>query len=465
MTEPRGHAVVASVVFDGETCHDDYAVVIEGSRIAGLLPKREIPEGMPARALPEGAWLAPGFVDIQVNGGGDVLLNDDPSPSAMAAIARAHRKFGTTALLPTLITDTPERMHAALQAADEAAATNPSVLGIHLEGPFLSPEKPGVHNRSLIRRPGSDDIATLTAPRAGVTLVTLAPERAPSGFIAELVRARIRVSLGHSMATYDETRAALTEGLTGFTHLFNAMRPLESRDPGPVAAALETPGAYFGMIVDGEHVDPAMLRLALRGVAHPMLVTDAMPPVGGSKSAFMLYGDEITVRNGRCARPDGALAGAALDMASAVRNCVELLGVPLTQALRFASTEPARFLGLEAELGRLAPGYRADLVAFDPGEHAHLRHLGRRRSLSARSYAPPGFAARFPRSSAQARDMLGFFFREFLGLPGYESAPTRPAARCRASCRSSPSSPCAASAFRPSPEARRVSPPPWPPRS
>ncbi|MGB7917587.1 MAG: N-acetylglucosamine-6-phosphate deacetylase [Rhodomicrobium sp.] len=366
MTEPRGHAVVASVVFDGETCHDDYAVVIEGSRIAGLLPKREIPEGMPARALPEGAWLAPGFVDIQVNGGGDVLLNDDPSPSAMAAIARAHRKFGTTALLPTLITDKPERMHAALQAADEAAATNPSVLGIHLEGPFLSPEKPGVHNRSLIRRAGSDDIATLTAPRAGVTLVTLAPERAPSGFIAELVRARIRVSLGHSMATYDETRAALTEGLTGFTHLFNAMRPLESRDPGPVAAALETPGAYFGMIVDGEHVDPAMLRLALRGVAHPMLVTDAMPPVGGSKSAFMLYGDEITARNGRCLRPDGALAGAALDMAGAVRNCVELLGVSLTQALRFASAEPARFLGLEAELGRLAPGYRADLVAFDP---------------------------------------------------------------------------------------------------
>jgi N-acetylglucosamine-6-phosphate deacetylase len=258
-------------------------------------------------------------------------------------------------------------MRAALQAADEAAATKPSALGIHLEGPFLSPEKPGVHNRALIRQPGQADIATLTTPRAGVTLVTLAPECAPSGFIAALVKAGIRVSLGHSMATYDGTRAALAEGLTGFTHLFNAMRPLGSRDPGPVAAALETPGAYFGMIVDGEHVDPAMLRLALRGVAHPMLVTDAMPPVGGSKSTFMLYGEEIAVRGDRCTRADGALAGAALNMASAVRNCVELLGVSLTQALRFASAEPARFLGLEAELGRLAPGYRADLVAFDPG--------------------------------------------------------------------------------------------------
>ena len=169
------------------------------------------------------------------------------------------------------------------------------------------------------------------------------------------------------MATYEETKAAQAEGLTGFTHLFNAMRSLGSRDPGPVAAALETRAAFFGMIVDGEHVDPAMLRLALRGAAHPMLVTDAMPPVGGSKSTFILYDEEIAVRDGRCTRADGTLAGAALDMASAVRNCVELLGAPLSQALRFASTEPARFLGLEATLGRLAPGYRADLVAFDPG--------------------------------------------------------------------------------------------------
>jgi N-acetylglucosamine-6-phosphate deacetylase len=366
MTEPRVHAVVASVVFDGEACHDNYAVIIEGSRIFGLQPKRKLPEGMPARTLPEGAWLAPGFIDIQVNGGGDVLLNDDPSPSAMAAIARAHRTFGTTALLPTLITDAPEKMRAALQAADEAAATNPSVLGIHLEGPFLSPEKPGVHNLALIRQPGPDDSGMLTASRAGVTLVTLAPERVPSGFIAELVKAGVRVSLGHSMATYDETIAALAEGVTGFTHLFNAMRPLGTRDPGPVAAALGTQDAFFGMIVDGEHVHPAMLRLALRGVAHPMLVTDAMPPVGGSKSTFILYGEEIAVRGGRCARADGTLAGAALDMASAVRNCVELLGLPLTQALRFASAKPARFLGLEATLGRLAPGYRADLIAFNP---------------------------------------------------------------------------------------------------
>ena len=271
MTEPGRHAVVASTVFDGEACHADYAVIVEDRRISGLLPKRELAQGLPARVLPEGAWLAPGFIDIQVNGGGDVLLNDDPSAAAMATIARAHRKFGTTALLPTLITDTPEKMRAALTAASQAGPANPSVLGIHIEGPFISPEKPGVHSRALIRAPNPDDIEMLIAPRAGLTLVTLAPECVPSGFIARLAKAGVRVSLGHSMATYDETKAALAEGLTGFTHLFNAMRPLGSRAPGPIAAALETRTAFFGMIVDGEHVDPAMLRLALRGVAHPML--------------------------------------------------------------------------------------------------------------------------------------------------------------------------------------------------
>jgi N-acetylglucosamine-6-phosphate deacetylase len=202
-----------------------------------------------------------------------------------------------------------------------------------------------------------------------VVLVTLAPERVPAGFIARLVAAGVRVSLGHSAATYAETRAAMGEGLTGFTHLFNAMRPLGSREPGPIAAALECPDAWFGMIVDGHHVALAMLRLALRGAGHPMLVTDAMPPVGGRRLDFALYGRQIRVEAGRCTAPDGRLAGSALGMADAVRNAVGLLGVPLPQALRFASTEPAAFLGLEM-LGRIAPGCRADLVAFDPADLA-----------------------------------------------------------------------------------------------
>ena len=359
-------AVAASHVFDGVALHRDTAVLIDGTSITALLPRADVPANVQVRALPDGLWLAPGFIDTQVNGGGDVLFNDDPTPEGISAIVAAHRKFGTTALLPTLITDLPETTSRAIRAADEAAASMPGVLGIHLEGPFLSPERPGVHDPRRLRRPGDDDLAIITAKRRGVTLVTLAPEQVPNGFIAALAAAGVRVALGHSMATYAQTRSAMADGLTGFTHLFNAMRPLASREPGPIAAALEDPAAWFGMIVDGIHVDPAVLRLALRGLAQPMLVTDAMPPVGGGGSAFRLYGDEITVRDGRCFRRDGTLAGSMLDMASAVRNCVDLLGVPLTDALRFASSNPANFLGLGHTLGRLAPGCRADLVAFDP---------------------------------------------------------------------------------------------------
>ena len=366
MSTATQHAIAADYVFDGAVVHRNAAVIIDGESIVAIAPREEVAVAMPMHVLPDGAWLAPGFIDVQVNGGGDVLFNDVPTVEGIRTIAAAHRKFGTTALLPTLITDTPEKMRTAIAAVQELVDVDPAILGIHLEGPFLSSERPGVHEQRYIRVPTTEDGAMLTAPRRGATVVTLAPERAPQGFIRQLARAGVRVCLGHSMATYAETRAAIAEGLTGFTHLFNAMRPMASREPGPIAAALESPDAWFGVIVDGAHVDPAMLRLALRGAAKPMLVTDAMPPVGGSRMTFALYGRRITVRDGRCVRDDGALAGSALSMAAAVRNCVRLLGVPLEEALRFASAHPASFLGLDHMLGRLAPGYRADLVAFDP---------------------------------------------------------------------------------------------------
>jgi N-acetylglucosamine-6-phosphate deacetylase len=359
-------AVAADHVFDGTKLRRDCAVVIEGSRIRALIPRNEVPSAIQLQRLPRGAWLAPGFIDTQVNGGGDVLFNDDPSPRGIAAIAAAHRRFGTTALLPALLSDTPAKMRAARDAVETVAGIDPSVIGLHYEGPFLSPDKAGVHDRGMIRNPGPGDVEPLAPLRNGVTLVTLAPEQVPEGFIAQLAGTGVRVSLGHSMATYAQTRTALSEGLTGFTHLFNAMRPLASREPGPIAAALEAPGAWFGMIVDRVHVAPAMLRLALRGACHPMLVTDAMPPVGGSCTSFRVCGQDVTLHDGRCRTADGILAGSALDMASAVRNCVRLLDLPLPEALRLASASPAAFLGIDGWLGRLSPGYRADMVALDP---------------------------------------------------------------------------------------------------
>ena len=360
------HAVVASYVFDGGVLHHDAAVVIAGVRIAGIIQSGELPAALPVHKLPEGIWLAPGFIDVQVNGGGDVLFNDAPTPETIRAIVAAHRRFGTTALLPTMISDSPSKMRAAVATVDALSDAEPSVLGLHLEGPFLSPEKAGVHDPRHIRPPTLDDLDLITSRRRGVTLVTLAPERVPAEFVGKLAGAGVRVALGHSMATYAQTREAMATGLTGFTHLFNAMRGLDAREPGPIAAALESPDVFYGLIVDGIHVAPPMLRLALRGRGRPVLVTDAMPPVGGTSTMFKLNGESIAVRDGRCARQDGRLAGACLDMATAVRNCVRLLDVPLTKALCFAATNPAQFLGLGGQLGRLAPGLRADMVAIDP---------------------------------------------------------------------------------------------------
>jgi N-acetylglucosamine-6-phosphate deacetylase len=367
MSKSAVHAVAAEHVFDGTVLHEGAAVVIDGSTIAALVPRSQLPRGVSVRDLPDGIWIAPGFIDLQVNGGADVLFNDQPTPDGIARIAAAHRRFGTTALLPTLISDSPEKMKAALAALEASFDTQPSVLGLHLEGPFISSCKAGIHDPGAIRRPTSADESLLCRPTKGKLLVTLAPEEVPPAFIGRLARAGVRLALGHSMATYAQTKAAMAVGLTGFTHLFNAMRPLTSREPGPIAAALESSSAWYGLIADGIHVDPAMLRLALRGLGHPMLVTDAMPPVGGRSSSFMLHGREIRVDRGRATSAQGTLGGAILDMASAVRNCVNLTGIPLAQALPFASLYPASFLGVGDTLGRLAPRYRADIVAFEPG--------------------------------------------------------------------------------------------------
>jgi N-acetylglucosamine-6-phosphate deacetylase len=369
----HAHAVAAGCLFDGVSLHQDAAAIIEGACVVEIAPRAELPSGIAVRELPDDLWLAPGFIDVQVNGGGDVLFNDAPTPRTIRQIVAAHRRFGTTSLLPTLISDSPAKMKSALAAVDAVCSVEPGVLGIHLEGPFLSPDKPGVHDPRAIRKPTPDDLAIIAAPRRGVTLVTLAPEEVPRDFVDGLAKAGVRVALGHSMATYAQTREAMAAGLTGFTHLFNAMRPLESREPGPIAAALESPDTWYGLIVDGIHVAPATLRLALRGAGHPILVTDAMPPVGGARSTFTLNGEAITVRDGRCARQDGRLAGSCLDMATAVRNCVRLLNLPLIDALRFASHHPAEFLGLGDGLGRLAPGMRADIVAIDP-KSIEVRH-------------------------------------------------------------------------------------------
>lgn len=321
----------------------------------------------------DGGWLMPGFVDTQVNGGGGVLFNDALSVEGIAAIGAAHRPFGTTAFLPTLISDTQAAVAQALDATDAAIAAGvPGVVGAHIEGPVINVARKGIHDPKHFGALDDSLMALLLRPRRGRVMVTLAPELAPADRIAALARAGVLVSLGHSDATYAEATAGIAAGITGVTHLFNAMSPLVHRAPGVVGAALDDPTVYCGLIVDGFHVDYAVLRIALR--ARPadrmMLVSDAMPCVNAAKKSFVLQGREIRVEGGRCVGLDGTLAGSDLDMAGAVRNIVLRLGVPAARAAAMAATNPAAFLGLSRERGAIAAGRRADWVQLDAGFHA-----------------------------------------------------------------------------------------------
>jgi N-acetylglucosamine-6-phosphate deacetylase len=317
-----------------------------------------------------GAMLLPGFIDTQVNGGGGVLFNDAPTVETIGTIARAHRRFGTTGLLPTLISDDLDVVAAAIRAVDDAIEAGvPGVLGIHIEGPFLSFARRGIHDAARLRRIDKDAIALLGSARHGKTLVTLAPECVSPGDISALVAAGVIVAAGHSEADYDVVRRAIGEGVSGFTHLFNAMSPLVNRAPGMTGAALEDDRTTAGLIVDGHHVHPAVIRIALKAKGHErlMLVTDAMALTGTDGDHFLLQGREIRRDGDRLVDAVGTLAGSTLTMAAAVSNMIAQTGIDLRRAVAMASSTPATFLGLADRTGAIAPGLAADLILVDDG--------------------------------------------------------------------------------------------------
>ena len=371
-------ALSNTTVLADDGFHTGLAVLVKGGKIAALLPESGLPAGVARHDL-GGGHLLPGFIDIQVNGGGGVLFNNAPTVEALRVIATAHRRFGSTGLLPTLISDDAQTMRAAIAAVRQAIAAGvPGVLGIHLEGPYIAPERKGTHNADKFRIPDAAEIAMATALDNGVTLITLAPERVPADTIRALVARGAKVAAGHTAASWEQTRAGLDAGISGFTHLYNAMTPLQGREPGVVGAALEDRHSWCGVIVDGVHVHPASLRVAL--AAKPrgkvVLVTDAMPMVGSDDPSFDLYGETIVAKDGVVRNAAGSLAGSALDMASAVRNTVELLGLPLEEAARMASTYPAQFLGIDHHRGRIAPGCVADLVLLDDALQVRQTWIG-----------------------------------------------------------------------------------------
>ncbi|KTF68604.1 N-acetylglucosamine-6-phosphate deacetylase [Sphingomonas sp. HT-1] len=351
----NGHIVTAAGTLP------EAVIAVDQGRITGLSK-----EGAGTETIDlDGGWIVPGFIDVQVNGGGGVLFNDATTIEGIAAIGAAHAQFGTTGFLPTLISDVPEVIARALDAADAAIEAGvPGCLGVHIEGPILNKARKGIHDAEKFRGLDTAMVELLSRPRRGKVLVTLAPEMVDLANVRRLARAGVLLAIGHSDAAYDTAVAAFEAGMTGVTHLFNAMSPLLHRAPGVVGAALENQTAYCGIIPDGFHVHDAALRIALQARPHDrfLLVTDAMPNVGSDMTSFDLHGRLIRVEGGRCLGADGTLAGSALDMTGAFRHMVTRVGTSPEDAAMMAAASPAAFLGLSHERGVLAPGLRADWV-------------------------------------------------------------------------------------------------------
>ncbi|WP_078084511.1 N-acetylglucosamine-6-phosphate deacetylase [Microbulbifer mangrovi] len=353
-------AFIAQQLFDGEQLRSDVALAIEGGKVIAL-------GGEPtADAVYLEGLLAPGLIDVQVNGGGGALFNNDTTVNALGKMSAAHARFGTTGFMPTLITDQVDVMQRAADAVSAALKEGvPGVLGVHFEGPHLSTPKKGTHEEKFIRPLSDEELAIYARDDLGLKMVTLAPENVSTEDIQKLVALGVKVCLGHSNADGKTAAAAVAAGATGFTHLYNAMSPLHSRDPGMVGTALISDGCWCGLIADGHHVSAEAMTLALKAKPRGkiMLVTDAMSLVGSDEMSFPLF-ERIVTRDGdKLTSTTGELAGSHLDMIGAVRNIRDWCGVELTEALRMAGLYPAQFLGSAG--GRIQQGAQADFILID----------------------------------------------------------------------------------------------------
>ncbi|MBS7702157.1 N-acetylglucosamine 6-phosphate deacetylase [Chelatococcus asaccharovorans] len=361
---PTRFALSGADVFDGRTRHRKHALVVDEGRIRAIVPARELPANIEVVRIDDGL-ISAGFIDLQVNGGGGVLFNSQPTVEGIRDIVAAHARMGTTALLPTVITDHPEVTYGAITAARQAIAQGiEGCLGIHIEGPFIAPAKKGAHDPALIRDLNDGELLRLTHTGLRNVMMTLAPEAVTNQQIEALIKAGVTVSIGHSNATYEEAMGAFQAGARCVTHLFNAMSQFGSRDPGIVGAALASEQVWCGLIADGHHVHPATMSTAMqakRGLPF-FLVSDAMPTAGSIQNSFLLNGREVTRVGDRLTLEDGTLAGSDIVLIDAVRFMADTVGVALEEALRMASLYPAMALGVTADYGRLVPGRRADIV-------------------------------------------------------------------------------------------------------
>jgi N-acetylglucosamine-6-phosphate deacetylase len=361
-------AFLADTLYDGHAAHKGHALLAEGGVVKAVVPQAEVPAAAEKVVL-SGLSLAPGLVDLQVNGGGGVLFNDRPNVGGLAKIAEAHRRKGTTALLPTLISEGTDKIPQAMDAVRKVRDEKDSgVIGLHLEGPFLNPERKGVHEAQALRLNPSETLRDVDFSNLGKMMITLAPELLADGELQKLSARGAVLCAGHSQPTLEQLNAAKAAGLRGITHLFNAMGPINAREPGLAGLALNDDDLWCSIICDGQHVWNGMIRVAIRAKpAHKLFfVSDAMPPAGQQDpQPFQLYGKKINVKGGRCSTENGGFAGSALTLFECVQRAVNDVKIPVEDALAMASLYPAEFLGVEKERGSFTPGARADIIAFD----------------------------------------------------------------------------------------------------
>ncbi|MGD1906462.1 MAG: N-acetylglucosamine-6-phosphate deacetylase [Leptolyngbyaceae cyanobacterium] len=366
--QSQPYALTHCHLYTGDQVLHDHAVQVAGDRIVAILPQADLPPDAPQFDL-QGHILAPGFIDLQLNGCGGVMFNDAITADTLDQMHRTNLRSGTTSFLPTLITAPDEDMLAAIALVQDYRQYNPhSVLGLHLEGPYLNPKRKGIHNGADVRSPDATMVQALVAAGGEtVKLLTLAPEQVNPDDIQQLVSAGIRVSAGHTNASFQQAVAGFEAGISMATHLFNAMSPWQSRSPGMVGAVFEQQEVYAGIIADGHHVHFTSIQLAKKLKGDKLfLVTDATPPAGVNNiAAFQIGGQEVFYKNGQCVSAEGTLGGSALTMIEAISHCVHEVGIELAEALRMAGLYPAQAIGVDHEFGRLAPGHIANAVVLD----------------------------------------------------------------------------------------------------
>lgn len=360
--------LIATQLFDGHQIRFDQPITFDDGRVHSL----DTVSG--AKEIRVNGLLAPGFIDCQVNGGGGALFNQQPTVGTLKAMMHAHAQFGTTSLLPTVISSDLGLAITAADAVTSARESIPGILGIHFEGPHLNDIRKGIHNQQVLRPMLASELALYQRQDLGQVLVTIAPEVVSASSIEALTAKGVVVSLGHTNATYQQARQALAAGATGFTHLFNAMSQLGSREPGVVGAAFADEESWCGLIADGHHVHPASARIALKQKTRGkvFLVTDAMWTPGSKEKSFQFETHQIALHGDKLLSHTGQLAGAAISMIDAVNNCITLFQLDVSEALRMASLYPAQFLGQQNVMGAFFEGAYADCVLLSLPEHGAL---------------------------------------------------------------------------------------------